>query len=305
MIPIALTIAAATAIGFGVEHRWGELRSQLAADRVMQLMLWVLIPPIVFFNIADLHLSAGVGLGVVFGYVGLGAAMLAAYAIGKWVLHLPSPSIGTLMLAAGLGNTGYLGLPFTAALFGFDDVGDALVYDILISGMGLLTIGFAVGAAFGTVAEAPRDRIASFFTRNPALWAGIAAVLAPAALSPDWAVDASRLAVFAMLPLGFFVVGITLASEAEEGAIKFPPPLTTPVAVALALKLLLLPAVVFVLSALIIDIPDSYISQAAMACGINGVLIAHVYGLDRSLAASAIAWSTAIVVAAGLVVALV
>ena len=305
MIPIALTIAAATAVGFGVEHRWGELRSQLAADRVMALMLWVLIPPIVFFNIADLHLSAGVGLGVVFGYVGLGCAMLAAYAIGKWVLHLPRPSIGTLMLAAGLGNTGYLGLPFTAALFGFDDVGDAIVYDILISGMGLLTIGFAVGAAFGTIAEAPRDRVASFFTRNPALWAGVAAVLAPAALSPEWAVDASRLAVFAMLPLGFFVVGITLASEAEEGAIKFPPPLTTPVAVALALKLLLLPAVVFVLSALIIDIPASYISQAAMACGINTVLISHVYGMDRSLAASAVAWSTAIVVAAGLVVALV
>lgn len=305
MIPIALTIAAATAAGFGVEHRWGELRSQLAADRVMQLMLWILLPPIVFFNIAALHLDAGVGLGVVFGYVGLGVAMLAAYAIGKWVLHLSRPSIGTLMIAAGMGNTGYLGLPFTAALFGFDDVGDALVYDILISGMGLLTIGFAVGAAFGTVAEAPRDRVTAFFTRNPALWAGIAGALAPAALAPDWIVEASQLAVFAMLPLGFFVVGVTLASEAEEGAIKFPPPLTVPVAVAIALKLLLLPAVVAGLAWLIIDIPDPYVSQAAMACGINGVLIAHVYGLDRALAASAIAWSTAIVVAAGLVVALV
>jgi hypothetical protein len=41
-----------------------------------------------------------------------------------------------------------------------------------------------------------------------------------------------------------------------------------------------------------------------MACGINTVLIAHVYGMDRSLAASAVAWSTAVVVAAGLVAAL-
>jgi malate permease and related proteins len=304
VIPIALTVAAATAIGFGVEHRWGELRSQVAADHVMRLMLWVLLPPVVFLNVADLHINAGVGLGVLFGYAGLGIAMLAAYAIGKWVLHLSRPSIGTLMLAAGLGNTGYLGLPFTAALFGFDDVGDAIVYDILVSGIALLTIAFAVGAAFGTVAEAPRDRVAAFFSRNPALWAGAAGALAPAALSPEWAVDASRLAVFAMLPLGFFVVGVTLASEAEEGAIKFPPPLTTPVGVALALKLLLVPAVVLGLSQLIIDVPDSYISQSAMACGINGVLVAHAYGLDRNLAASAIAWSTAIVVAAGLVVAL-
>jgi malate permease and related proteins len=305
VIPIALTIAAATAVGFGVEHRWGELRSQAVADRVMQLMLWVLLPPIVFLNIADLHLTAGVGLGVVFGWAGMGAAMLAAYAIGKWVLRLPRASVGVMMLGAGLGNSGYLGLPFTAALFGFDDVGDAIVFDILVSGMGLLTVGFGIGAAFGTIAEARRDRFIAFFSRNPALWAGLAGALAPAALSPEWAVDASRLAVFAMLPLGFFVIGVTLASEAEEGAIKFPPPLTVPVAVTVALKLLLFPAVVFALSLAIIDTPDSYISQAAMACGINTVLIAHVYGMDRSLAASAVAWSTAVVVAAGLVVALV
>jgi predicted permease len=305
VIPIALTIAAATAVGFGVEHRLGELRSQAAASRVMQLMLWILLPPVVFFNIADLHLSAGVGLGVLFGWVGMGVAMLAAYAIGRWVLHLPRTSTGILMLTAGLGNTGYLGLPFTAALFGFDDVGDAIVFDVLVSALGLLTVGFAIGAAFGTIAEAPRERITSFFTRNPGVWAGVAGALAPAALAPEWAVDASRIAVFAMLPLGFFVVGVTLASEAEEGTIRFPPPLTAPVGVALALKLLLFPAVVFGLSRLIIDVPDSYYSQAAMACGINSVLIAHTYGLDRSLAASAIAWSTAIVVAAGLVAALV
>ena len=304
MIPIALTIAAATAAGFGVEHRWGELRSQHLAEQVTRLMLWILLPPIVFFNIADLHLTAGVGLGVIFGWVGMGASMLAAYALGRWVLKLPRTSTGTLMLAAGLSNTGYLGLPFTAALFGFDDVGDAIVFDILVSGIALLTVGFGIGAAFGTIAEAPRDRVAAFFTRNPGIWAGVAGALAPAALSPEWAVDASRLAVFAMLPLGFFVVGIALASEAEEGAIRFPPPLTAPVGVALGLKLLLFPAIVFGLSLLIVDVPDSYFSQAAMACGINTVLISHTYGMDRSLAGSAIAWSTGIVVATGLIVAL-
>ena len=304
MIPIALTIAAATAAGFGVEHRWGELRSQHLAEQVTRLMLWILLPPIVFFNIADLHLTAGVGLGVIFGWVGMGVAMLAAYALGRWVLKLPRTSTGTLMLAAGLSNTGYLGLPFTAALFGFDDVGDAIVFDILVSGIALLTVGFGIGAAFGTIAEAPRDRVAAFFTRNPGIWAGVAGALAPAALSPEWAVDASRLAVFAMLPLGFFVVGIALASEAEEGAIRFPPPLTAPVGVALGLKLLLFPAIVFGLSLLIVDVPDSYFSQAAMACGINTVLISHTYGMDRSLAGSAIAWSTGIVVATGLIVAL-
>ncbi|HEX2071723.1 MAG TPA: AEC family transporter [Thermoleophilaceae bacterium] len=304
MIPIAVTIAVATAVGFGVEHRLGELRAHRVGEQVTRLMLWVLLPPVVFFNIADLQLTAAVGLGVIFGWVGMGVAMLAAYAIGRWALRLPRTSTGTLMLAAGLSNTGYLGLPFTAALFGFAAVGDAIVFDILVSGIALLTVGFGIGAAFGTVGEAPRDRVAAFFKRNPGIWAGVAGALAPAALSPEWAVEASRIAVFAMLPLGFFVVGVALASEAEEGAIRFPPPLTAPVGVALALKLLAFPAIVFALSRAIVDVPDSYYSQAAMACGINTVLISHTYGMDRSLASSAIAWSTGIVVATGLVVAL-
>lgn len=305
MIPIALTIAAATAVGFGVEHRLGELSAQRVANFVAKGMLWVLIPPVVFFNIADLHLTAGVGAGLVFGWIALGTSMGAAYAIGRWVLHLPRPAIGALMLAAGMGNTGYLGVPFTAALFGLDDVPDAIVFDIAVSAISLLTVAFAVGAAFGTFAAAPRDRLIGFFTRNPVLWAFLLALVAPAALAPQWAVDATHVLVFAMLPLGFFVVGVALASEADEGAVRFPPPLTVPVGVALGLKLVLMPAVVAALSWAIIDIPDPYISQAAMASGINGVLIAHAYGLDRALAASAIAWSTAIVVAAGLLVALI
>ena len=39
--------------------------------------------------------------------------------------------------------------------------------------------------------------------------------------------------------------------------------------------------------------------MAAMPTGINTLVVAHVYGLDLRIAAGAIAWSTAIVVAAG------
>jgi predicted permease len=110
--------------------------------------------------------------------------------------------------------------------------------------------------------------------------------------------------VFAILPLGFFVVGITLAAEAEEGAVRFPPPLSLAVGVALALKLLVAPAIVLALSQLVLDVPDPYLVQAAMASAINAIVIAHEYGLDGGLTAAAIAWSTAIVVVAGLAVAL-
>ena len=303
MIPLAAVIAAATAAGFAAEHRMGE-RADRLARRVMWLVLWVLLPPVTFFNIAALDLTVRVGAGVAFAYTALLAVLSAAYVVGTRVLRLPRPQVGALMVASGLANTGYLGLPFSAALFGLDELPSAVAYDIVVSGLALVTIGFSIGAAFGTVAERPGERVATFFTRNPPLWACAAGFLAPAALAPDWAVDASRLLVFAVLPLGCFAVGVTLAAESEEGQLPFPPPLTPAVSVALGLKLLLAPAVVLALSTLVLKVPDSYLSQAAMASAINGIVIAHEYGLDRGLVAAAIAWSTAVVVAAGLLLAL-
>ena len=303
MIPIAAVIGAATAIGVGAEHRWSEGADRLAR-RLMSLVLWVVLPIAAFFNLAAVQFDASIGLGLVFAYAAVGLTLAVAYAIGTWVLRLPRVAVGALMLVAVFGNTGYLGLPFNAALFGFDQIGTAVVYDVLVSASLLVTVGFSIGAAFGAIAEAPRDRVRVFFTRNPALWATVAGLLAPEVLAPGWAVDASRVLIFAILPIGFFAVGVTLAREAEEGAAKFPPPLGRPVVAGIALKLALVPAVLIGLSALIRDVPDTYPVQAAMSTGINTMLIADEYGLDRGLTAAVIAWTTAIVVAVGLVVAL-
>jgi len=303
VIPIAATIAVATAVGIFGEQRYGAA-AEAATARLMRALIWLLLPVVAFFNIAALELTAEVGAGIAYGYVAIAVCMTAAWAIGTHVLHLPRPAVGALILAAGLANTGYLGIPFTAALFGLDDIPNGVVYDLLVSTMALITIGFSVGAAFGTVAEAPRDRVIAFLTRNPPLWATIAGFLAPDALAPDWAVEASQVLVFLILPIGFFAVGVTLAAESERDGIGFPPPLTRPVGVALALRLLVAPAVVFGLSRVVLDVPDPYVSQAAMATAINSLAVANEYGLDRPLCAEAIAWSTAIVVAAGLVLAL-
>ena len=302
MIALTVVIAVATAIGFGAENRMGE-RAELAARRVTQLMLWGLLPPVAFLNIAALELTAQVGAGIAFAYAALLLTGAIAYLVGTYLLHLPRPAVGALVLASAFANTGYLGLPFNAALFGLDSVPTAVAYDVLVTTFGILTIGFSIGAAFGTVAERPRERVAAFFARNPPLWACALGFLAPEALAPEWAVEASQIVVFAILPLGFFVVGVTLAAEAEEGGMRFPPPLTAAVGTALGLKLLVAPAIVLALSQMVLEVPNTYLVQAAMASAINGIVIAHEYGLDRGLLAAAIAWSTAVVVAAGLVVA--
>jgi predicted permease len=301
VIPVAATIAASVAVGIASERRWGE-SARRAARGVLMGMLYTLVPFIVFFNIARLDVDVNVGGGLVLGYVTLALVGLAAWVVGARALRLSRPATGSLIASAMQVNTGYVGLPLVVALLGADALSEAAAYDALVSAPWLFGPVFAVGAAFGSEAgEGALERAKAFFTRNPPLLAVIAAVIAPDALAPDALVDASRIAVFALVPLGFFAVGVTLATEADEGAVPFPPPLMRPVAAALILRLLLAPTLLYLLAAPFIDLPDSYLLLAAMPTGINTIVVAHAYGLDLRIAAGAIAWSTAIVVATALI----
>lgn len=300
MIAIALVILATTTAGIFTARRYGD-RADRASRLSMTLVLWVLIPIVMFFNLARFEFSAEIGAALGFAHLANLAVVALAYLIGRHALRLTRPQLGALMTCALLGNTAYLGLPFTAAALGFDQLGAAVSYDTMVMLPTMLLIGFSIGAAFGTIAERPRDRVRSFFTRNPVLYAAIAALLAPDSLAPDWTLDLTRIIVISILPLGFFAVGVTLFHEAEEDRFGFPPPLTPPVATAVILKLSIPAGILALISSTLLHIPDAYLLEAAMSSGINNLLIAHTYGLDRKLAASAIIWSTMLVVTAGVV----
>jgi predicted permease len=218
------------------------------------------------------------------------------------LLRLERPTAGSVIVGTLAPNTGYLGYPLCASLLGFHALGQAVVYDVAVSVPNLLLLGFGVGAAFGTKAgEGLRERLVAFFTRNPPLYAAIAGLLAPDSLAPTWLVDVSRGAVVALLPIGFFAVGAVLAEEVEDQRIDLGSPLDPPLATVTLLRLVVAPGLLFVLALPLIDLPGPYLLLAAMPCGINTLLIAHVYGLDAKLAARAVAWTTAIAVVAALI----
>lgn len=299
---VLLTVAAivlATAAGIAAELRWRD-RAGAAARTSLTVSLYTLVPFVVFFNLARLQLDVDVGVGILLGYLALAIASLLAWWAGR-AMGLSRSAQGALVISVLIANTGYLGYPLCVSLLGFDSLGEAIPYDLLVSAPALLLAGFAVGAAFGEKAgEGPRERVIAFVTRNPPLYAAIAALLAPDALVPDALVDASRVAVVALLPIGFFAVGAFLAEEAEEGYLRMGSPLEAPVAVAVGLRVVVAPALLYLLALPLIDLPDPYLLLAAMPSGINSLLVGHVYGLDLRLTAQAVAWSTAIVVLAAL-----
>ncbi|MEA2291743.1 MAG: malate permease [Solirubrobacteraceae bacterium] len=300
MVWVALTIAVAVAIGVEAERHAGE-RAGALARRVLKTMLYVLTPFAAFVNIAHLHVTADVRGGVVAGWIALILAAAIGWAMGRLWLKLPAPSLGILINNGLQANTGYLGVPLAAAVLGLDHLSEAVAYDVLVQAPVFLIGAFAVAAATGTEAgETRRQRARAFVARNPPLLASLAGLLAPESLAPGVLVDVARVVVFAMLPLGFFAVGVTLATEAEEGALRFPPPFTKPIAAALGLRLVVAPGLLYLLSLPFIALPPAFLIVAAMPAGLNSITLAHAYGLDVRYAAGTIAWSTAVAIAAGL-----
>lgn len=302
MIYVVLAVVASVTAGVAAERR-SSTGAQRLGRRTLDVMLYVLVPFVTFFNIAHLHITRGVGVGIGLGYAELAVVGIAAWVIGERVLRLSRPVTGALICATVLANTGYLGLPLAVALLGPRQLGTAIAFDTLVSAPMLLFVGFAVGAAFGGHAGDTRgERVRAYFARNPPLLAVAAGLLAPRSLAPALLVSASHVVVFALLPLGFFTLGINLAVESDEGVVGFPPRLTAPIATVLGLRLLAAPALMLILSALVVAVPAAYLLQAAMPCGINSLIVAHAYGLDLRLVAGALAWSTAVVMVVGLVV---
>jgi malate permease and related proteins len=300
VIAVAATIAVSVGVGVGLERRLGPSVNRIARA-LLTTMLFTVLPFVTFFNIVGLRLTTDVGGGILVAYAALALVAVTAWVTSRRALGLGAARTGAVVNASILANTGYLGLPLTVALLGGDRLGEAVAYDSLVGGPVLLVAGFAVGAGFGARAgERPRDRVRAFLARNPPLIAAIAALLAPDAAAPEALVHVSRALVLIMLPVGFLAVGAILSSEADARKLPWPPAITPAVGFSLAARLLLAPALLLALSAPFIDIPAPYLLLAAMPSGINSVTVAHVYGLDLATSTAAVAWSTAIVVAAGL-----
>jgi predicted permease len=286
----------AVAIGVASERRW-PAGAAMAARRALTLLLYVLLPPVIFFNLAATEVDVSHAAGLLLGLLASSLGALFAWWVASRVLRLPRFKTGAVVCTVLSVNTGYLGYPLAVALLGRDELPTAVLYDVLVTGPCLLLGAFAVGAAFGTKAgEGPRQRVRAFFTRNPPLYAAVAGLLAPEALAPDALVDLSQVLIVAILPIGFFAVGATLAENAEHGELPMPPPLSRPVALAIGSRLVMAPALLIVLALPLVDLPASYLLLAAMPTGLNSMVVAHAYGLDMEITAEAVTWSTGIVV---------
>jgi predicted permease len=288
---VVATIVISLAAGFATERRYGARASALART-LLKVLLYGFTPPVVFLNITQLQITSDVGGGIVIGWVALVLAGVLAWLFGRHVLRLPPPSNGVLVNISMQGNTNYLGLPLCAAVLGTQHLPEAIAYDSFVQAPVFLLGVFGVAAAMGTRAGGTvGERVRAFVLKNPVLMAVVAGLLAPAALAPASLVSISHVIVFLALPWGFYAAGIILGEHL--GAERRAPRISAPVGAAVLMRLVLAPLLLLLLAAPFIDLPPAYLLAAATPAGLNGLTVAHAYGLDLRFAASSLAWTTA------------
>lgn len=300
MIAIVATMLVFGLLG-GVFAHYKPESSETFAKRLMDFVLWVIIPPVLFFNLAHYEFTVATGKALAIAWIGNLILLAVAFAVAAR-LPLTRPQIGAFVCCAVMGNTAYLGYAFTAAALGADQLDTAIIFDIVVMLPSFIFIAFSVAAAYGTHADTAKERFKSYFTRNPLIFTAALALIAPDSFSPEWARELTHILVYAILPLGFFAVGIIVRHESEVDKVSFPPKLTLPVALSSALKLGLLPLLLVGANLWITKIPTAYILQAMMPTGLNNLLLANNYGLDRKLTASIIVWTTLVIAVVGIAI---
>lgn len=166
MLLVLLGILASTAVGVAAESR-DRASAVAAADRAIALILYVLLPFVTFFAVARLELTAGVGIGLLIGYLEIATVGVIAWQVARRVLRLGDAATGAVIVGVVLANTGYLGIPLTTAILGREAIAPAVTWDLAISAPMLLVVGFGIGAALGTKAgETPRERARAFIVRD-------------------------------------------------------------------------------------------------------------------------------------------
>ena len=291
-------------IGVAAQRRWRG-RAETVAQRALDLILWVILPPCVFINIAHFRFSNSELQGLIEGYGVLALVAAGALWAGRRWLALPEVTIGAFICCAIIGNTGYFGQPVTLAVLGRSDLGAATAWDAMITGPCTFVGAFAVGTIFGVDRESRdgQNRWRGFLVRNPVLWAMVAGLLVSRVHAiPEVLAAPAQLALTALLPVGFAALGVFLAGRPSGRLWQRP---DRSMCAAIGLRMGFAPALFAVLASFTHGVPAAFYLQAAAPTGLNALITSHVHGLDSDYTAAVVTWSTLLGLTAILVAVLV
>ncbi|NDJ26048.1 AEC family transporter [Nostoc sp. B(2019)] len=254
-----------------------------------QTLFWVGVPIsiVAFLRQADLSAQIWIAPAIAYLAILLGAflAWLGIKAQAYFTNTIPQQSTqGSLILAAMVGNTGYLGFPITLAIAGQEYFAWALFYDLLGSLFGAYALGVALASHFGS-SVSNYWQIAKAILINPALWSfGLGLLFRQVKIPPVAEFCLEKLA-WSTVALSLVLIGMRLSRLNSWHSLP-------QAGISLVIKMLLVPLILgstLPLFGVTGSAAQVIVLQMAMPPAFATLVIAETFNLDRDLAVTALA----------------
>jgi predicted permease len=191
------------------------------------------------------------------------------------LFKLDRKTVGALIVVAGLGNTSFVGLPMIEAYFGKEYLGIGIIADQLGSFMVLSTLGIFVATYYSSGTVSPRQMVRKVFMFPPFQALILALVLRPVHF-PDWTVTILEKLGGTLTPLALVSVGFQL----QFGGMKA---IARPLTAGLAFKLLLGPAIIYLLYITLLGVTGTVIEVTVFESAMAPMITAGIIAIDHDL----------------------
>lgn len=195
-------------VGYAVQLAGAPARLR---DLVWVLFFWTFSPVLVFVTFLTVDLDEGLGRA-------LGAAILASWLVGAAgygyarLVAGERDERGALTLAAGFGNSGFVGFPLAQLAYGADGLALAVIYDRLSWLVPASSVSTAIARIHGRreVEVSRRHRVRAVLANPPlhAFW--LALVLRAFGVEVPGTETAEDAVGAVIGPYGFFLLGLSL-----------------------------------------------------------------------------------------------
>jgi len=237
-------------------------------------IIHISLPALTIRHIHSMAIDSSLFMTAAMPWLLFGFAWLIFGLAGK-AFGIDRDTTGALVLLGGLGNTSFVGLPMIEAYFGKEQLGIGLIADQLGSFMTLSTLGIFAATCYSSGRVTPRQMIRKVLMFPP-FQALIVAFIAKPLFFPDWMLTVLEKLGSTLTPLALFSVGFQL----HFGEIR---ELVKPLSAGLCYKLLLGPALVYLLYSVIVGATGTVLQVTIFEAAMGPMITAGIIAIDHHL----------------------
>lgn len=278
--PIEVVLVPTVMILLGVLLKQINFLKQSDRDLLSKIVLYIALPAMIFINLKDADISSNMIYLPVLGIITSCLLLVIAYAYCR-LNNYSKRTTWTIMIAASIMNTGFIGFPVSLGVFGNEGFLHAVFFDLSTSSL-VVAYGIILAKEFGGDRREVLKKAVSFMP----IWGVIFGLIFNFFNIPLFYVAENVIDYFgqATIPLIMLSLGLSLDFKNVGENIK------DSLAVSV-IKLVIAPAIIFILL-LALNIKgmafNIAILEAGMSTAGNALVLAIEYGLDADLMGSMI-----------------